>query len=120
MLTSAMSADPKKTADCLALMVWLKIPAEQMKKALPERTAAYLAFGDYRAAVGDYEQAGKAYMDALAHLSKEKTVEKDFFLHIYRFFSDREEKDKALAVTQQALVYFPDDEKLKRFLEPSS
>ncbi len=116
-LTSAMSANPGKTDACLALMAWLGMPVQEMRQTLPERTQAFMAFGDFLASIGRYESAGAAYQEGLSYVGREKAIEKKTFLHVYRFFKNRRENDQALQVIRQALEYFPEDARLKRIVE---
>ena len=116
MLTSAMMEEPRNADACLALMAWWGLPTDRMKQVLPQRTEAYLAFGDFLASLGRYPAAAEAYQDALIYAGREKTVQKNFFMHVFRFYQGRREPDKAREVVEQALVYFPDDTRLRRIL----
>ena len=117
-LTSAMAAEPRNADACLALMAWWGLPAERMKEALPQRTAPYLAFGDFLASLGRYPAAAAAYQEALTYAGREEIVQKDFFIRVLRFYQGRREQDKAREVVEQALIYFPDDVRLRRIIEP--
>lgn len=117
MLRNMMADDPKRTEDCLTVMAWHGVDAKQIQTALPERVAAYLAFGDYLADLGLWENAATAYRTAMDYIPREKTVEKKYFMTIYRFFMQRRDKEAALLVIQQALDYFPDDAYLQRLAE---
>jgi O-antigen ligase/Tfp pilus assembly protein PilF len=115
-LTAAMTANPVDTDLCLALMAWHGLSDRQMQEALPERAGAYRAFGDFQASLGRYEAAAAAYTEALAFVAREEAVDKALLLHIYEFFHRRHQPEKATAVLQQALAYFPDDARLQRLL----
>lgn len=115
-LTSAMLREPRNTDACLALMAWWGMPDSRMKQALPQRAEAYLAFADYLASLGRYPAAEAAYQDALTYAGREADVKKDVFMRVFRFYQGRREPGKARAVIEQALVYFPDDGRLRRIV----
>ncbi len=119
-LSAAMKDNPDNTDACLALMTWWGLPDSQMKETLPDRASSYLAFGDYLASLGRYEAAEAAYWNALTLVNREETIQKEVFIHVYKFFKNRREPEKALAVIKQALVYFPDDAGLKRLQQKIS
>lgn len=112
-----MADDPTHTEDCLTVMAWHGMSADKMSSILPERVASYLAFGDYLAARGRWQDAATAYQTALSHIPREQTVNKQYFMTVYYFFMQRRDKEAALSVVQQALNYFPDDVHLQRLAE---
>lgn len=108
-IKQAISVDTQVTDTCLALMVLNHIDDNRMVLALPDRVAPYLVLGDFFKSMGDSENAEKTYLNALEFLSNETEINKNYFLHVYRFFRSNDQYEKVLHIILKAITYFPDD-----------
>jgi Tfp pilus assembly protein PilF len=90
-------------------MVLYQIEDNRMHLALPDRVEPYLVLGDFFKSMGEPANAEKIYLIALEFLPNETEINKNYFLHVYRFFLSNNQYEKALHVILKAITFFPED-----------
>jgi len=111
-MKQAISVDTQVTNTCLALMVLNQIDDDRFHLALPDMVEPYLVLGNFFKSMGDHKNAERTYLNALEFLPNETEINKNYFLHVYRFFRNNEQYEKALHVILKAIAYFPDGQGL--------
>jgi tetratricopeptide (TPR) repeat protein/O-antigen ligase len=109
----AISLAPEKTREYIALLVLNNLTDEEIKKALPDRSAAYLQFADYLEKTGNDPMAEEAYRDALYFMKDEQKVNRSHFFTLYGHYRKKERYDDALNVMRRAIEVLPKDPQIR-------
>ena len=108
-IQQAITLEPKKTRDYIALMVLSRLSDEDIQKALPKRVEPFLLFADYLSQTGREDWAEDMYVKALSYLQYEKRIEPSYFFRVASYYIKRNKLHDALKIMDQALAHFPGD-----------
>jgi O-antigen ligase/Flp pilus assembly protein TadD len=105
----AISLEPEKTRDYIALLVLSGLTDEEIQRALPDMIKPHILFAEYLSQTGMESMAAAEYHSAFDHIGNEKKMEPSSFYHAYRYFMKKGLLDDALMVMRKAEEYFPKD-----------
>jgi len=108
----AISIAPGRAEDLIMLMMLQGLDSEAIRKALPDRAAAHIAYASYLANSGRQADADKAYGDALYYAGLEKRPDKSHFMKTAGYYVKRGLFDNALITLKQGITVFPNDSEL--------
>jgi tetratricopeptide (TPR) repeat protein len=107
-MEKAISLEPGKTRDYIALMVIQGLNDEEILSALPERVGPYLHFADFLDVSGKEKLAGSAYLEGLRFCGNEKQVSPKYFYKVYRYFMNKTLYEDALDGMKRGIECIPE------------
>ncbi len=107
-LKKAISMEPEKTREYIAIMVINGLRDEEIMMAIPESSVPYVHFADYLVSTGNDTIAENVYLKALAYTEKEKDIKTSVFINIYNYYRERRLFNNALYVMKKAADKLPD------------
>jgi O-antigen ligase/cytochrome c-type biogenesis protein CcmH/NrfG len=107
-LKKAISIEPEKTRQYIAIMVLNGLRDEEIMRAIPENSVPHVHFADYLVSTGNDGIAENVYLKALAYTEKEKDIHTSVFMKIYNYYRDRRLYNNALYVMKKAADKLPD------------
>jgi tetratricopeptide (TPR) repeat protein len=111
-ITKAISISPARAEDLIILMMLRGMNDQEIGNALPERSAAHIAYATYLEKAGKQADADKAYGTALYYAGLEKKLDRANFINIIQYYVKRELFDYALNAARQGIQAFPNDGEL--------
>ncbi|HAM52933.1 MAG TPA: hypothetical protein DCP92_20380 [Nitrospiraceae bacterium] len=115
-MRKAISLEPKKTRDYVALLVLRGFRDEDIRDALPEMAEPHLLFADYLHQTGNDSMAASEYYSAIGYLKNEKKVMSSYFYQASQYFMKSGLFDDALTVMRKAEEALPVDVEIKMTL----
>lgn len=110
---TALALAPEDTPAYLGLFAPYGIPKEKLEQVLPQKSLAYLGFGDYLLGLGQKTEGEKCYTTALYLAGRESPPEREVFQRIYRHYLGQNRIDDALSVVMSGTKSLPDDIELR-------
>ncbi len=110
---TALTLAPEDTPAYLGLFAPYGIPKEKVEQVLPQKSLAYLGFGDYLLGLGQKTEGEKCYTTALYLAGRESPPEREVFQRIYRHYLGQNRIDDALSVVMSGTNSLPDDIELR-------
>jgi tetratricopeptide (TPR) repeat protein len=110
---AGLARSPADTSAFLELISPYKIPADKLERILPQRSLAYLAFGDYLLDRGKKAEGENCYNTALYLAGKESPPEREVFQRLYRHYLSQGQIDEALSAIMAGTNSFPGDVDLR-------
>ncbi len=107
-MRQAISMEPQKTKEYIALMVLNGLSDEAILDALPERVQPHLLFADYLYEIGKKERAEHEYLHALQFIQNEDPVSPSYFYTVYQYYMGRGRYDDALKIMRKAVQVLPE------------
>jgi O-antigen ligase/tetratricopeptide (TPR) repeat protein len=107
-MRQAISMEPQKTKEYIALMVLNGLSDEAILDTLPERVQPHLLFADYLYEIGKKDRAEHEYMHALQFIQNEDPVSPAYFYTVYRYYMGRGRYDDALKIMRKAVQVLPE------------
>lgn len=108
-MRQAISMEPQKTKEYIALMVLNGLSDEAILDALPDRVQPHLLFADYLYEIGKQDRAEQEYMNAFQYLQNEESVSPAYFHKVYQYYVGRGRYDDALKIMRKALQVLPEN-----------
>lgn len=105
----AISMEPQKTKEYIALMVLNGFRDEAILDALPERVQPHLLFADYLYEIGKEDRAEQEYMHALQYMQNEDPVTPAYFYKVYQYHMGKGRYDDALKIMRKAVQFLPEN-----------
>lgn len=111
-MKQAITLEPQKTRDNIALMVLAGLKDVEIEQSLPESAEAYILFARYLHKTHNDVMAEQAYHRAFKYVLGEKPARKSFFQEIYAFHMAKNRFERALEVMLKAKQVFPNDARI--------
>jgi O-antigen ligase/Tfp pilus assembly protein PilF len=112
-IREALSMEPQRTADYIAMMVLNGLNDNEIRRALPELAAPYARFADYLLQTGDIVNAEDSYLRALEYAERQEKIDPSFYIGAYSFYRKLDRQGDALFVIKRALENVPGDIKVR-------
>ena len=109
----AVSLDPGKTNEYIAMMGRYGRSDEEIGQALPEKVVPHLVFGDYVFKKGDDQATEEVYLKALEYIKNEENIRPWHFYKVYGYYMKKGLHEEALKIMQRAITVLPRDAKLR-------
>ena len=113
-IRAALTGAPRDTWTYLALMFLYRVSDEEMKRALPEASLAYVAYGNYLLSAGRAGEAEQAYRTAFRNAGAEEKPSSKTFWAVCRYFEKQQDNEEALQVIRKGIERFPFDAGMRR------
>lgn len=108
----AVSLEPAKTKDYIAVMVLNGLSDEEILHSLPEISAPRLLFADYLYRTGNDHMAEKEYLEAIRYLKKEEQKNVRVFYETFAFYNKKGRYSEALDIMKEAKEIFPENSRI--------
>ncbi|OCC15638.1 Polysaccharide transport protein [Dissulfuribacter thermophilus] len=112
-LKIAMSQDPSRLKDCIALLMLYGMDARTMERILPDKAQLYLKLASYLDKAGKKDTAAKLYRKALNKVDNEEKIRPWYFITPYWFFMRHQMYDEALFAINQGIRYLPNNSRIR-------
>jgi tetratricopeptide (TPR) repeat protein len=109
----AISLEPEKTRDYVALLVLSGWTDEQIQGALPDRVIPHILFAEYLLQTGMESLAAAEYLSAFAYIGNEKKIVAAPFYQASRYFVKKGLFEDALKIMRKAEESLPRDVGIK-------
>lgn len=108
----AVSLEPAKTKEYIAVMVLNGLSDEEILHSLPEISEPRLLFADYLYRTGNDHMAEKEYLAAIRYLKKEEQKNVRVFYETFAFYNKKGRYSEALDIMKEAKDVFPENSRI--------
>jgi O-antigen ligase/tetratricopeptide (TPR) repeat protein len=115
-LRSALTLEPAKTREYIALLVLYGWTDSQIRGVLPALVGPHLIFADYLDKTQHQDMADEEYRSAIDYVKYEKEPHASSFYQSRRYFMKRGMYDEALAVMRKAAETLPNNADIRMAL----
>ncbi|UCG77252.1 MAG: O-antigen ligase family protein [Nitrospirota bacterium] len=109
MITTAISLEPDRTGEYIALLAMSDISDADIKRTLPDNFMPHYIFAEYMVMTGNHKDAVSSYISAFEKVKDPAKAGIMRFIKAHRYFIEIEAYDESVNIMEKAIDIFPGD-----------